>query len=59
MTFKKGQIVKGVVCGRFVVVKCEVNEKIGTEVVTVNEIGPQGQVSTKKMRFPVSILVAE
>jgi hypothetical protein len=58
MTFAPKQLVRGRVCGRFQVVKSHVS-KTGTEVVTVREIGPQGQLASSVMRFPASILVAE
>ena len=59
MTFTKGQVVRGKVAGKFVVVKCETSTVHGVEVVTVNEISPEGFVSKSKMRFPADALVAE
>lgn len=56
--FTKGQVVRGVKCGRFVVVSTKPGTAAG-EVVTVREIGPQGQVSRSTMRFPSSMLVAD
>lgn len=57
--FAPKTIVRGVVCGRFVVVKSEPSTVAGGAIVTVKEIGPNGQVSSRKMRFPADILVAE
>ena len=57
-TFTKGQTVRGKVCGLFKVVKVEWSEVMGQHIVTVNEIGPQGQISRSKMRFTEDILVA-
>lgn len=59
MTFTKGQIVKGKVAGKFVVVKCEFSKVHNSEVVTVNQISSEGLVSRSKMKFPVDVLVAE
>lgn len=59
MTFTKGQVVKGKVAGKFVVVKCEFSKAHSSEVVTVNQVSPEGFVSKSKMKFPVEMLVAE
>ena len=59
MTFTKGQVVCGKVTGKFVVVKCEFSKVHGSEVVTVNQVSPEGWVSKSKMKFPVEMLVAE
>ena len=58
MTFAKDQVVKGKVCGKFVVVKCEFSELHGSEVVTVREISPEGFIANSKMRFPADMLEA-
>jgi hypothetical protein len=59
MTFTKGQTVRGKVVGKFIVVKCEIRTVDGTEVVTVNQVSPEGLVSKSKLRFPADVLVAE
>ena len=59
MTFTKGQVVKGKVAGKFIVVKCEMSKIHGSEIVTVNQVSPEGLVSKSKMKFPVEMLVAE
>ena len=59
MTFTKGQTVRGKVAGKFVVVKCEFSKVHGNEIVTVNQVSPEGLVSRSKMKFPVDVLVAE
>jgi hypothetical protein len=59
MTFTKGQVVKGKVAGKFIVVKCETSKIHGSEIVTVNQVSPEGLVSKSKMKFPVEMLVAE
>ena len=55
-TFTKGQIIHGVRCGIFSVVKTETttNEGIGCDtIVTVREVHPTtGEVARGKMRFP-------
>jgi len=56
--FTKNQTVRGKVSGRFVVVKSEVKPHVG-EVLTVKEISPEGYVSTKTMRFPAEMMIAE
>ena len=59
MSFQAGQKVRGKVCGRFVVVKCEMS-KSGFEIATVREVSPCGKfIDNKKMRFPADMLVAE
>ena len=58
MSFAKGQQVRGVVAGKFVVVKCEVRKVDGIEVVTVRQISPEGFVSSSTMKFPADVLVA-
>jgi hypothetical protein len=58
MKFTKGQVVVGKVTGKFVVVKCEFSTAHGSEVVTVNEVSPDGNVSKSKMKFPADVLVA-
>jgi hypothetical protein len=56
-TFSNGQSVRGVVYGKFVVLKSERSKLDGKEIVTCREIGPQGQQGCK-VRLPVDILVA-
>lgn len=55
-TFTKGQIVHGVRCGTFSVVKTEATTNCGIgcdTIVTVVEVHPTtGQLGRKKMRFP-------
>jgi hypothetical protein len=58
MTFNKGQVVFGKVTGKFVVVKCEFSNVHNCEVVTVNQVSPEGLVSKSKMKFPADSLVA-
>jgi hypothetical protein len=58
MSFTKGQQVRGVVTGKFVVVKCEVRKADGVEVVTVKQVSPEGFVSSSTMKFPADVLVA-
>ena len=57
--FTKGQVVRGVVTGRFVVVKTEFSHVVGETIVTVKQIGPNGEIARSTMRFVASILVAE
>ena len=56
--FKKGQIVYGKVLGKFIVVKSEMSSVIG-EILTVKEIGPNGEQSATKMRFPAEMMKSE
>ena len=59
MNFEKGQVVNGKVTGKFVVVKCEIRKADGIQIVTVNQVSPEGYVSSSKMKFPADVLVAE
>lgn len=54
-SFSKNDRVRGVVCGRFVVVDVKVT-KDGREVVSVRELGPANEIGSKVMRFPADIL---
>lgn len=56
--FQAGQVVRGNVCGRFIVIKVETKQHVG-EVLTVKELGPNGEQSTQKMRFPAEMMYAE
>ena len=58
MTFAKGQLVRGTVAGKFIVLKCEMSKVHGFEVATVNQVSEEGFVSKSKMKFPVDTLVA-
>jgi hypothetical protein len=58
MQFTKGQSVVGKVVGKFIVVKSEFSKVHGCEVVTVNEVSPEGFVSKSKMKFRADLLVA-
>jgi hypothetical protein len=58
MKFTKGQLVRGTVSGKFIVVKCEFSQVHGSEVVTVNEVSSEGFVSKSKMKFPAEMLAA-
>ena len=55
-TFTKGQIIHGVRCGIFSVVKTEATTVSGIDcetIVTVVEVHPTtGQLGRRKMRFP-------
>lgn len=57
--FTKGQVVRGVVTGRFVVVKTEFSHAVGETIVTVKQMSECGMVARSTMRFPASILKAE
>lgn len=59
MGFAKGQIVYGKVVGKFQVEKVELGKITGTEIVVVRQIGPKGEIDTKKMKFPPDCLQLE
>jgi hypothetical protein len=58
MSFTKGQQVRGVVTGKFIVVKCHIRDIDGVEIVTVKQVSPEGFVSSSTMKFPADVLVA-
>jgi len=57
--FTKGQIVRGVVTGRFVVVSTTWSDAVGEVIVTVKHMSECGMVARSTMRFPASVLKAE
>ncbi len=59
MTFTKGQKVRGKVFGKFVVVDCKFSKPHGCEVVTLNEVSPEGFVSKSKVKLTADCLAAE
>lgn len=56
MSFSKNDRVRGVVCGRFVVVDVVPSKVDGGPIVLVRELGPANEIGRKVMRFPANIL---
>jgi hypothetical protein len=59
MTFTKGQTVRGKAFGKFIVVDCKFSKTHGCEVVTLNEVSPEGFVSSRKTKLTADCLIAE
>lgn len=60
MKFNRGQLVRGVVAGRFIVEESKIREIDNCEIVTVREIHPETfRVSSVAMKLPADCLVKD
>jgi hypothetical protein len=60
MKFNRGQLVRGVVAGRFIVEESKIREVDNCEIVTLREIHPETfLVSSKKIKLPADCLVKD
>lgn len=60
MKFNRGQLVRGVIAGRFIVEESKIREIDNCEIVTVREIHPETfQVSSVAMKLPADCLVKD